>query len=48
MVDNCEIIDQESIANAFNEFFANIGSNLASSIPSATQTARKAYVQADN
>ena len=41
VVDNCEIIDQESIANAFNEFFANIGSNLASSIPSATQTARE-------
>ena len=35
VVDNCEIIDQESIANAFNEFFANIGSNLANSIPSA-------------
>ena len=31
VVDNREIVDQESIANALNEFFANIGSNLASS-----------------
>ena len=41
MVDNREIVDQESIANVLNEFFANIGSNLASSIPNVTQTARE-------
>ena len=40
MIDNREIVDQESIANVLNEFFANIGSNLASSIPSVTHTAR--------
>ena len=39
MIDNREIVDQESMANVFNEFFANIGSNLASSIPSVTHTA---------
>ena len=31
---NIEITDSKSIANAFNEFFANIGNNLASAIPS--------------
>ena len=39
VIDDREIVDQESIANVFNEFFANIGSNLASSIPSVTHTA---------
>ena len=41
MIDNHEIVDQESIANVLNEFFANIGSDLARSIPSVTQTARQ-------
>ena len=36
VIDNHEIVDQQSIANVFNDFFANIGSNLASSIPSVT------------
>ncbi|CAH3164659.1 unnamed protein product, partial [Porites evermanni] len=36
---NCEITDPKAIANAFNNYFANIGGNLASSIPSATKTA---------
>ena len=41
--DNCEIFDPKSIANAFNDYFANIGGNLASSIPtcSTSQTARE-------
>ena len=39
VIDNREIVDQESMVNVFNEFFANIGSNLASSIPSVTHTA---------
>ena len=41
MIDNCGIVDQELIANVLNEFFANMGSNLASSIPSVTHTARE-------
>ena len=41
VIDNREIVDKESIANVLNEFFANIGSNLASSIPSVTHTARE-------
>ena len=41
MINNCGIVDQESIANVLNEFFANMGSNLASSIPSVTHTARE-------
>ena len=41
MIDNREIVDQKSIANVLNEFLANIGSNLASSIPSVTHTARE-------
>ena len=41
VIDNREIVDQESIANVLNEFFANIGRNLASSIPSVTHTARE-------
>lgn len=38
-MENCEITDPKSIADAFNNYFVNIGSNLASSIPSATKTA---------
>lgn len=30
---NVELIDSKSIANAFNDFFANIGNELANSIP---------------
>ena len=41
VIDNGEIVDQESIANVFDEFFAIIGSNLASSIPSVSDTARE-------
>ena len=41
VINNCGIVDQESIANVLNEFFANMGSNLASSIPSVTHTARE-------
>ena len=41
MTDDREIVDQESIANVLNEIFANIGSNLAGSIPSVTHTARE-------
>ena len=37
--ENCEITDPKSVADAFNNYFAKIGSNLASSIPSATKTA---------
>ena len=36
VIGNREIVDQESIANVLNEFFANIGSILASSIPIVT------------
>ena len=35
---NCEITDPKAIANAFNNYFANKGANLASSIPSASKT----------
>ena len=41
VIDNREIVDKKSIANVLNEFFANIDSNLASSIPSVTHTARE-------
>ena len=37
--ENCEITDPKALANTFNNYFANIGGNLASSIPSATKTA---------
>ena len=37
MIDNLEIVDQESIANVLNEVFANIGSNLASYLDDTTQ-----------
>ena len=36
--ENCEITDPKAIANAFNNYFANKGANLASSIPSASKT----------
>ena len=38
VLENCEITDPKAIANAFNNYFANIGANLASSIPSASKT----------
>ena len=34
LTNNTELTDCKSIANAFNDFFANIGHNLASKIPS--------------
>ena len=34
-----ELTDQTSIANAFNDYFANIGSYLASAIPSVYKNA---------
>lgn len=34
--DNIELVEGKSIVNAFNDFFANIGSELANSIPAAT------------
>ena len=36
--DNIELVDGKSIADAFNDFFANIGSKLANSIPPATKS----------
>ena len=41
VLENCEITDPKAIANAFNNYFANIGGNLASSIPSASKTANE-------
>ena len=41
VIDNREIVDPKPIANALNDFFANIGSNLACSIPSSSQSARE-------
>ena len=38
-LENCEMTDPKSIADVFKNYFANIGSNLASSIPTATKTA---------
>lgn len=35
--ENCEITDPKSVADAFNNYFAKIGSNLASSIPAVLQ-----------
>ena len=37
MIDNREILDQESIANVLNDVFADIGSNLASYLYETTQ-----------
>ena len=37
-LENCEMTDPKSIADVFKNYFANIGSNLASSIPTATKT----------
>ena len=31
--ENIEVVEGKSIADAFNDFFANIGSKLANSIP---------------
>ena len=36
--DNIELVEGKSIANAFNDFFANISSKLANSIPPATKS----------
>ena len=41
VIDNREIVDPKPIANALNDFFANIGTNLARSIPSSSQSARE-------
>ena len=38
VLENCEITDPKAKANAFNNYFANIGGNLASSIPGASKT----------
>ena len=38
VLENCEITDPKAIANEFNNYFANMGANLASSIPSALKT----------
>ena len=40
-MENCEITDPKAKANAFNNYFANIGGNLASSIPGASKTANE-------
>ena len=36
--DNIELVDGKSIADAFNDFFANIGSKLANSIPPVSKS----------
>ena len=41
VLENCEITDPKAKANAFNNYFANIGGNLASSIPGASKTANE-------
>ena len=41
VLENCEITDPKAMANAFNNYFANIGGNLASSIPGASKTANE-------
>ena len=40
-MENCEITDPVAIANTFNNYFANIGGNLASSIPSSSKPANE-------
>ena len=40
--------DSKSIANAFNDYFANIGSNLASSIPSANGSSLSYFDQTNS
>ena len=39
LTNNTEVTDCKSIANAFNDFFSNIGRNVASSIPSGNASA---------
>ena len=41
--DNVELIEARDIANAFNNFFVNVGSNIASSIP-ASSTSPELYL----
>lgn len=41
VIEKCNISDPKAIANAFNNYFANVGGNLASSIPSASKTANE-------
>ena len=35
LYDDVELVESKPIANAFNQFFANIGNNMAKSVPSA-------------
>lgn len=37
--DDTELTDNNSIANAFNDYFASIGNNLATSVPSVGRSA---------
>ena len=37
-IDNSKLTDTQSIANAFNHFFASVGPKVASKIPSANST----------
>ena len=39
VLNDIEITDPTSIANAFNNYFANIGSDLASAIPNVNNSA---------
>ena len=41
VLENCEITDPKAKADAFDNYFANIGGNLASSIPGASKTANE-------
>ena len=38
LINKQEIYDQRVIANEFNNFFVNVGSNLAAKIPSSEKT----------
>ena len=40
-MENCEITDLKAIADALNNYFANVVSNIESSIPSASKTANE-------
>ena len=41
VIEKCNISDPKAIANAFNNYFANVGGNPESSIPSASKTANE-------